>query len=103
MIALDTPSVLGSAVAELIGRGISREEIAKALQVKPGMVSQVKKGKSNFDDEKTLILAQMHGGYQGRDLLAMKHVEWLEREKGVKLDEILKAARSLSRRNRKRG
>lgn len=94
------PTVIGGIVAELYDRGVSRAKIAQALDIKLPVVSQIKHGRTSVSDDKIPALAELHGGYTPRQLIAMKWIEWLEREKGVHLQDLNEAAK-LSRKKRK--
>lgn len=83
-----TPGIVGNVIAELYARGLERELIAEKLGVKLPVVSQLKNGRTTLGDSKFVALADLHGSLSARELLTLKWLEWLEREKGITIVDI---------------
>jgi predicted transcriptional regulator len=92
-----TPGIIGKIVAELVERGLKRDELAEALSSTPSFISQLKVGRGSLDDSKLGILAELHGEYTARELKAIKYLEWLENEKGLSAADIEDASRKRHR------
>lgn len=87
------PTLIGDLIAELMGAGMSRSEIAEALGVKGPLVSQYKAGDAYPRDETLPVIADMAQRRLGKhitkeELLANKWLWWCVREKGLTTDVI---------------
>lgn len=85
---MTSPSLIGELFADLERRGMSRDELAEHFGVKPTNISHYKVGRSYPDDDKLELLARLHGGYTHRQLLLIKWLEWLHREKRIQMSEL---------------
>lgn len=83
------PGIVGEVITDLIDRGLSRDEIADMLKVKPSHVSNIRAGKSSVHDGKLGVLAERHGGYTAKELKVLKYLEWLKREADISTNDIL--------------
>lgn len=85
------PTFIGSLVSELLDRGLTRDEIANRIGVPPASVSHLKAGRGSLGDSKISALADLHGGFTADEIKAAKYLEWLEREKGLTIQDLQNA------------
>lgn len=78
-----SPTVISGLIADVLNRGVSREEVMLRVKLSKGHLSNLEAGRSYLHDSKLPLLADLHGGYSSEQIRAMKHLEKLERDKGI--------------------